>query len=76
MARVRSAGARSGQFSRYGVLGPGDLPGPGDERICAVEFECNLPAMLEEMLDASFVSFADRYTYIRLRPHSGTTRGG
>jgi hypothetical protein len=43
-----------GQFSRYGVLGPGELPRPGDERIYAVEFECNLFALLEKMLDAGF----------------------
>jgi hypothetical protein len=42
------------QFSRYGVLEAGELPGPGDQRIYAVEFECDLAAMLEKMLEAGF----------------------
>ena len=44
----------AGQFSRYGILGEGELPGPGDDRICGVTFECDLPAMVEKMLDSGF----------------------
>ena len=44
----------AGQFSRYGVLEAGELPGSNDERIYAVEFECDLAAMLEKMLEAGF----------------------
>jgi hypothetical protein len=44
----------AGQFSRYGILGKGELPGPGDDRICGVTFECYLPAMIERMLGAGF----------------------
>ncbi len=29
----------AGQFSRYGILREGELPGPGDDRICGVTFE-------------------------------------
>ncbi len=39
------------QFSRYGILEAGELPGLGDERIYAVEFECDLMAMIEKMLE-------------------------
>jgi hypothetical protein len=43
----------AGQFSRYGILGEGELPGRGDDRIRGVTFECDLPAMIERcsMLD-------------------------
>jgi len=37
------------QFSRYGMLGEGELPGPGDDRISGVTFGCDLPAMIEKM---------------------------
>jgi hypothetical protein len=49
-----------GQFSRYGVLGPGELSGSGDEPIYAVQFECNLAAMLEKMLEAGFTDLPRR----------------
>ena len=42
------------QFSRYGILEADELPGLGDERIYAVEFECDLMAMLEKMLAGGF----------------------
>jgi hypothetical protein len=29
----------AGQFSRHGILGDGEVPGPGDDRICGVTFE-------------------------------------
>lgn len=44
----------AGQFSRHGVLEAGELPGPGDSRIYAVEFESDLTVMLEKMLEAGF----------------------
>lgn len=44
----------AGQFSRYGVLEAGELPAAGDARIYAVEFECDLAAMVEKMLEAGF----------------------
>ena len=44
----------AGQFRRYGILEAGELPGLGDERIYAVEFECDLMAMLEKMLEGGF----------------------
>jgi hypothetical protein len=34
------------------------LPGPVDERIYAVEFERDLPAMVEKMLEAGFSDLA------------------
>jgi hypothetical protein len=40
--------------SRYGILWDGEVPGPGDNRINGVTFECDLPAMIEKMLDAGF----------------------
>jgi hypothetical protein len=30
------------QFSRYGILGEGELPGPGDDRISGVTFGCEV----------------------------------
>jgi hypothetical protein len=48
-----TAGA-AGQFSRYGILDEGELPGPGDDRISGVTFECDLPVMVEKMLDSGF----------------------
>jgi hypothetical protein len=42
------------QFRRYGILGEGELPGPGDDRISGVTFGCDLPAMIEKMLEAEF----------------------
>ena len=48
------AGSAAGQFRRYGILGEGELPGPGDDRINGVTFECDLPVMIEKMLDAGF----------------------
>ena len=44
----------AGQFSRYGILGEAELPGPADDRISGVTFECDLPAMIEKMLDVGF----------------------
>jgi hypothetical protein len=35
-------------------IGRGELPGPADDRICGVTFECDVPAMIEKMLDARF----------------------
>ena len=48
------ADSAAGQFSRYGILGEGELPGPGDHRINGVTFEYDLPAMIEKMLDVGF----------------------
>jgi hypothetical protein len=48
------AGSAAGQFSRYGILGEGEVPGPGDDCISGVTFECDLPVMIEKMLDAGF----------------------
>jgi len=31
-----------------------ELPGPGDNRISAVTFECDLAVMIEKMLDVGF----------------------
>ena len=31
-----------------------ELPGPGDDRISAVTFECDLAVMIEKMLDCGF----------------------
>jgi hypothetical protein len=31
-----------------------ELPGPGDDRISAVTFECDLAVMIEKMLDGGF----------------------
>ena len=42
------------QFSRYGILEEMELPGPGDDRISAVTFECDLAVMIEKMLDGGF----------------------
>jgi hypothetical protein len=42
------------QFTRYGLLDEGELPGPGDDRISGVTFECDLPVMLEKMLHSGF----------------------
>lgn len=42
----------AGQFSRYGALGEDELPGDG--RIDAVTFECDLRAMVEKMLAGVF----------------------
>jgi hypothetical protein len=36
------------QFSRYEILEEMDLPGPGDDRISAVTFECDLVVMIEK----------------------------
>ena len=44
----------AGQFSRFGILDEGELPGPGDDRINGVTFECDLLVMLEKLLDAGF----------------------
>ena len=44
----------AGQFSRYGILGEAELPGTADDRISGVTFECDLPAMIEKMLDVGF----------------------
>ena len=48
-----AAGAAD-QFSRYGILEEMELPGPGDDRISAVTFECDLAVMIEKMLDGGF----------------------
>ena len=48
-----AAGAAN-QFSRYGILEEMELPGPGDDRISAVTFECDLAVMIEKMLDGGF----------------------
>jgi len=48
-----AAGAAD-QFSRYGILQEMELPGPGDDRISAVTFECDLAVMIEKMLDGGF----------------------
>jgi hypothetical protein len=42
------------QFSRYGILKEDELPGPSDDRISAVSFECDLAVMVEKMLDGGF----------------------
>ena len=47
-------GGAAGQFSRYGILDEGELPGPGDDRFSGVTFECDLPVMVEKMLDSGF----------------------
>ena len=44
----------AGQFSRYRILGEGELPGPGDDRVSGVTFGCDLPAMIEKMLEVGF----------------------
>jgi hypothetical protein len=36
------------------AMGEDELPGHGDDRICGVTFEWDLPAMIEKMLDAGF----------------------
>jgi hypothetical protein len=48
-----AAGAAD-QFNRYGILEEMELPGPGDDRISAVTFECDLAVMIEKMLDGGF----------------------
>lgn len=42
----------AGQFRRYGVLPQGEFP--GDDRISAVTFECDLTVMVEQMLERGF----------------------
>src|ERR1700682_3941730 len=42
------------QFSRHGILKEDELPGPTDDRISAVSFECDLAVMVEKMLDGGF----------------------
>jgi len=42
------------QFNRYGILKEDELPGPADDRISAVSFECDLAVMVEKMLDGGF----------------------
>jgi hypothetical protein len=49
-----NAADAAGQFSRYGILDEGELPGLGDDRINGVTFECDLLVMLEKMLDGGF----------------------
>ena len=44
----------AGELSRYGILDEGELPGPGDDCISGVTFECDLAVMLEKMLDGGF----------------------
>jgi hypothetical protein len=51
---VEDAAGAAGQFSRYGILDEGELPGTGDDRINGVTFECDLLVMLEKMLDGGF----------------------
>src|SRR6266446_8778277 len=48
------AGGAADQFNRYGILEEMELPGPGDDRISAVTFECDLAVMIEKMLDGGF----------------------
>jgi hypothetical protein len=42
-----AAGAAD-QFNRYGILKENELPGPDDNRISAVSFECDLAAMVDK----------------------------
>jgi hypothetical protein len=37
------------QFHRYGILEEMELPGPVDDRISEVIFECDLAALVEKM---------------------------
>ncbi len=48
-----AAGAAD-EFNRYGILEEMELPRPGDDRISAVTFECDLAVMIEKMLDGGF----------------------
>jgi len=48
-----AAGAAD-QFNRYGILEEMELPGPADDRISAVTFECDMAAMIGKMLESGF----------------------